>query len=133
MFFRFVYIGLCLLSIAVSFYVKRKLNFFLERNTAIANDKSLEEYKKLVRINMYGALAQILLIFGALGSFIAHIINQGFREVFSLFLLGFAVSFINEIGKLEEQVRTLNCATTELESQYKKISHIWKKKALPNF
>ncbi|WP_335131444.1 hypothetical protein [Nostoc sp.] len=133
MLLRFAYIGLCLLSIAISFYVKTKLENFLQETTAIANTKSLEDYKNVVRLNMYGALAQIIILVGAFGSCIASILNQGLTGVFSLFLLGFAVSFGTQVSTLEEKARTLTCATTELESQYEKISHVWKKKAFPNF
>jgi uncharacterized membrane protein YjjP (DUF1212 family) len=133
MFLHFAYIGMCLLSIVISFYVKAKVENFLEKNTAIANEKSLEDYKNLVRFNMYGALAQIVLLVGAFGSGIAYILNQGFTGIFSLFLLGFAVSVMKQVAQVEEKVRTLTCTTAELERQYTEISHIWKKKAFPDF
>ncbi|MGI2906550.1 hypothetical protein [Tolypothrix sp. VBCCA 56010] len=133
MFLRFAYIGLCLLSIAISFYLKAQLAKFLENNIEIANDKSLEEYKSIVRLDMYGALAQIIVLISAFGSCVAYIVTQGFTGVFSLFLLGFAVSFTKQISQLEEKARTLTCATTQLDRQYKNISHVWKKKALPDF
>lgn len=133
MFLRFAYIGLCLLSIVISFYVKVKLEAFLEKNTAITNDKSLEEYKNVVRFSMYGALAQIFLFICAFGSCIAYIFNQGFNGVFLFFILGFAASFMQQVGKLEEKARMLTCTNAELERQYKKISHVWRKKPLPDF
>jgi len=133
MFLRFAYIGFCLLSIGLSFYLKAKLEGFLQENTAIANEKSLEAYKNVVRLGMYMALTQIILIVGAFGSCIASIFYQGFSGIFSLFLLGFALSFAKPLGELEEKARNLTCATTELENQYKKISHVWQKQALPDF
>jgi hypothetical protein len=133
MFLYYAHIGLCLLSMAISFYVKSKLEKFLERNTAIATEKSLEEYKSVARLNMYGALAQIVLFVSAFGSFLANLFNQGFRGIFSLFLLGFAAGLMQPISELEEKARALTCTTTELEKQYKTISHTWKKKALPDF
>ncbi|AVH64999.1 hypothetical protein [Nostoc sp. 'Peltigera membranacea cyanobiont' N6] len=132
MFLRFAYIGLSLLSIALSFYLKSKLEGFLQENTAIANEKSLEAYKNLVRLDMYIVLTQIILLFGAFASFITYT-YQDFRGVFSLFILGFAVGFAKQIGELEEKARTLDCVNNELESQYKEISHTWQKKALPDF
>ncbi|MGJ5629461.1 hypothetical protein [Nostoc sp. CALU 1950] len=113
--------------------MKAKVENFLEKNTAIANEKSLEDYKNLVRFNMYGALAQIVLLIGAFGSGIAYILNQGSTGIFSLFLLGFAVSVMKQVSQVEEKVRTLTCTTAELERQYTEISHIWKKKAFPDF
>ncbi|MEH2361060.1 hypothetical protein [Nostoc sp.] len=133
MFLRFAYIGLSLLSIALSFYLKSKLEGFLQENTAIANEKSLEAYKNLVRLDMYIVLTQIVLLFCAFASCITYIFYQGFSGVFSLFLLGFAVSFAKQLGELEEKARTLDCADNELEIQYKEISHTWHKKALPDF
>ncbi|MBD2438913.1 hypothetical protein [Nostoc sp. FACHB-110] len=133
MFLRFAYIGLTLLSIGLTFYLKTQLEAFLQANTAITNEKSLEEYKKIVRLDMYIVLTQIILLVGAFGSCIASIWVQGFKGAFSLFLLGFALSFTKQVGELEEKARTLNCGTTELESQYKNISHVWRKKALPDF
>ncbi|MBE9001296.1 hypothetical protein IQ274_24515 [Nostoc sp. LEGE 12447] len=133
MFLHFAYIGMCLLSIVISFYVKAKFENFIEKNTTIANEKSLEDYKNIVRLNMYGALAQIVLFVGAFISGIVYILNQGFAGVFSFFLLWFAASVMKQLGQVEEKVRTLTCATAELERQYTKISHTWKKKAFPDF
>lgn len=133
MFVRFAYIGLCLFSIAISVYIKGKVERFLTKNTAIANEKSLEEYKDIVRLNMYGAIAQIIIIIGAFASCVAFIFAHGVRGVFSLFLLGFAAGFGKELSQLEEKVRSLTCATPELERKYQNISHTWKKKALPDF
>lgn len=133
MFLHFTYIGLSLLSIVLSFYLKAKLEKFLQANTTIANEKSLEAYKNIVRIDMYIVLTQIFLLVSAFGSCVASIWYQGFKGVFSLFLLGFAVSFAKQVGELEEKSRTLTCANPALESQYKDISHVWQKKALPDF
>lgn len=133
MFLRFAYIGLCLLSIALSFYLKAKLEEFLQENTAITNQKSLEAYKNVVRLDMYMVLTQIILLVSAFASCIASIWYQGFSGAFSLFLLGFAVSFAKQVGELEEKLRNLTCATNELESQYKQITHVWQKKAIPDF
>ncbi|HIK08549.1 MAG TPA: hypothetical protein IGS40_28420 [Trichormus sp. M33_DOE_039] len=133
MFLRFAYIGLCLLSIALSFYAKNQLERFLKTNTAITNEKSLEDYKNLARIAMYIVLTQILLLFCAFGSCVFSIFQQGFRGAFSLFLLGFAVSFAGQVGELEEKSRNLTCANEELENKYQQINHVWRKKALPDF
>lgn len=133
MFLHFAYIGISLSSIALSFYLKTKLEEFLQKNKVIANQESLEDYKNVVRLDMYIVLTQLILLVGASGSCIASILQQGLKGVFSLFLLGFAVSFAKQVGELEEKARTLSCTNTELESQYTKISHIWQKKALPNF
>ncbi|KAF3886558.1 MULTISPECIES: hypothetical protein [Nostocales] len=113
--------------------MKDKLEKFLAKNPAIANKQSLEEYKSIVRLNMYGALAQIVLLAGAFICCIGNILNLGFRGAFSLFLVGIATGFLKQIGEFEEKARTLSCATIELERQYQTISHVWKKKALPNF
>ncbi|MCF4970398.1 hypothetical protein CV014_26465 [Nostoc sp. CMAA1605] len=133
MLFRFAYIGLCLLSIALSFYAKNQLERFLQTNTAITNETSLEDYKNLARIAMYIVLTQMLLLFCAFGSCVFSIFQQGFRGAFSLFLLGFAVAFAGQVGDLEEKSRNLTCANEELENQYKQITHTWRKKALPDF
>ncbi|WP_414527719.1 hypothetical protein [Nodularia chucula] len=113
--------------------MKTQLEKFLQQNTAISDEKSLEDYKNVVRLNMYGALAQIIILVGAFGSCIISLINQGFAGVFSLFLLGFAFTFGKQVSTLEEKARTLTCANVELERQYTKISHVWQKKALPDF
>ena len=38
-----------------------------------------------------------------------------------------------EAMELEKKTRALDCANSNLEERYKKISHTWLKKALPDF
>lgn len=128
------YLTLCGLSIAISVWGETELKNFLVKNSAIANDKSLNEYKTMVRLNMYLSLAQIVILGTALCVGLALISSKGASAGFFVTLMLLGVYKLGKgISKLEKQAQTLPCTTNDLDRQHKKITEIWIKKPFPNF
>ncbi|MDB9513133.1 hypothetical protein PN499_18225 [Kamptonema animale CS-326] len=130
-----VFIALCLASIVIPRRVEAELKKFLERNTTIADEKALNEYKSVVRECMHLTLAMMGVICTALFVFAILVWLKGMLAAPLISFLGIAINFSNhkEIGKLEEKARSLTCANRNLQYNYQKISKIWVKNALPNF
>ena len=129
----FVYLGLCLTSIAISRKMETMLSSFVEKNTVINNENALDEYKFVVRKCMYFTLAQIGIIVAALCVCGGFIWMKGFSGAFSLSLLGFALGCGKEVATLEEKARQISCTNKDLEEQYQRISQAWAKEKIPNF
>jgi hypothetical protein len=117
----------------VSSCAEDKLKKFLKRNQEIASETSLNEYKELVRLNMYFALTQIGLLVTSLLALLGITAIKGSGGLFFGVLFFFAVNFGGKVGELEKKARSLNCKHQGLEDRYKEISRVWVKNALPNF
>lgn len=109
---------------------------FLSRYSSISSSKSLEDFKQMVRRQMYQALLQIILL-GAvfiLGSY--GIISRKLSSM-ELLLLIILYGFLVVIGRIcsgiEKQARSLPVSNGTLASEYKAICQSWVKKTLPNF
>jgi hypothetical protein len=127
------YCILCISSILISCYAEDKLKKFLKRNQEIANETSLNEYKEVVRLNMYFALTQIGLLGTCILIFVGIMITRGKSGFFFGMLFFLAVKFMVNVGELEKKARALSCKHRGLEDRYKEISRVWVKNALPNF
>ena len=129
-----LYIGLLSVSLVVIQKLERILNNFLDKNIIINDQTALNEYKSSVRQCMYISLVIILIIVIATCISIALMFYKGFFAsvsfiIFRLLLNGFG----KEAMELEKKARALDCANSDLEEQYQRISHTWVKKALPDF
>lgn len=128
-----VFIGLCFSSIMISRRAEAQLKKFLERNIAIADEQSLNEYKAVVRTNMHLALIQIGVLLIAVCVTAVYIAFIGVSGAFSFALFGIVAGFAQGVGKLEEKARSLKCTNRELDRRYQEISKTWRKNVLPNF
>lgn len=132
-FLLILFVGLCLTLLVICSRVATRTRQFLERNKTIANEKSLDEYKSVVKTSMYLTLALIGIVCTALCISAVLIWLKGIPGALSLLLLGVALGFAKDVGKLEEQARSLPCADSDLERRYQDLSKSWVKQALPNF
>ncbi|MBA2749801.1 MAG: hypothetical protein H0U45_14005 [Tatlockia sp.] len=130
-----IFIGLCFALIFINRRAETQINKFLGRNTTIADEKSLNEYKSVVRENMYLALALIGIMFASFCITAVFIWLKGILGALPLLLLLLLISALGstKVRKLEVKARSLTCANRDLEHRYQKISKIWVKQALPNF
>lgn len=136
MFFLFsTYLGLFFASIVIIRRVETILNIFFDNNTAITNEIALDEYKSVVSECMYLAFAYGGIILGVLCTCIMLIWYIGlFSSSISFLLFIFFIrKFEQQAVKLEEKARTLDCANSNLERQYKIICHTWLTKPFPDF
>ena len=120
---------LFILSLVGYFQVKK----FLSRHNSISDGRHLDNFKSLVRVNMYVALVYIAL---------------GIPGILMSVYLGFAYGLVGIAGviainiphflfgkylkSLEEKARQLECST-EYSQEFRTIGETWFKKALPNF
>jgi hypothetical protein len=128
-----VFLALCFTSVIISRRMEARLKKFLGKNTEIADEKSLKEYKSVVRVCMHLTLAQLGIIGISLCVIGLLIWLNGSSGALSVPLLGLALGFGKDVGKLEEKARSLTSANKDLDRRYKEISTIWSKKALPDF
>lgn len=129
-----LYIGLFSVSLVVIHKLESILNNFLDKNIIINNETALNEYKSTVRQCMYISLILILIIVIAICISISLVFYKGFFASVSFIIFRL---LLNEFGKeamqLEKKARALDCANSDLEEQYQRISHTWVKKPLPDF
>jgi hypothetical protein len=128
------YCGLFLISTILFFFIEIQIRKFLIRNTSIANEKILQEYRSIVRLSMYLALVQIIAAFSTLflGTVLVLITTLSFA-VFISCANGVVFSLCRERARLEKKARSLPSADRDLELKYRRISEIWRKKVLPTF
>jgi len=106
---------------------------FLSLHSLINSRQDLEDFKQMVRKQMYQALVQI----GFLG--VANIVGiYGLitRQVNLLLILVLDVIIIvlsKSFKKTEEQARTLRVSDVSLTGQYESICKTWVEKARPDF
>lgn len=128
----FILVSIC--SIVAGLIAGQQIKVFLKRHKTIADEYVLEEFKFLVRRQMY--MVYFLLLLNVVGLFlnIVVIINHG--------LLGFIVvlainaySFCQSqyFRKLEKKARSLNTADELIARKYYLINNTWVNKALPDF
>jgi len=127
--FIIIYLGVYLNSI-VSANSNKK---FLKRNHSIRDNRCLNEFKILVRTQMYQTLLQIAL----LGSgFLLGLygLKKGEIGILLILLVNGIVFFISKkIKGVENACRNLKVEDNALEQEYRKICDTWVKKALPDF
>jgi DMSO reductase anchor subunit len=128
-----IFVGLCVTSVAISYKAENYLRKFLSNNAKINNEKSIEEYKNLVRKSMHLTLAQILTLCLSLCIVFALFFIKFKYGISSAFIFCVTSRFLGKIAKLEEEARSLNCENEYFKQAYQQISNTWKKKALPDF
>lgn len=109
---------------------------FLSQNRSFNTYQNLEQFKNMVRKQMYQALLQIVLLggMGVLGvvGFITGKLST------SEFIMYFIFNGINlgagKYGKeTERRIRTLSIENLNVRAEYNSICRIWGRKAFPNF
>ena len=128
----FIVVNLC--SIFFGLIAGKQIKAFLKKHKSIANEQTLEEFKSLVRCQMY--LVYFLLFFLVIGFFlnIVVVVNHGLFG-FAVTLLIYAYSFWQSqyFRRLERKARSLNAANEILARKYYLISYTWANKPLPDF
>ena len=99
-----VFLALCLTFVIISGQMEARLKKFLSRNTEIADEKSLKEYKSVVRVCMHLMLAQIGIICVSLCVIGLIIWISGSSGALYVPFLGLTLGFGKNVGKLEEKL-----------------------------
>jgi len=122
-------IALFLLSLGGYFQVKK----FLSQHNTISNHRHLDNFKSLVRVNMYIALVYIAL--GIPGILMSIYLGFAYGLLGIVCVLALNVPhflFGKYLKSLEEKARQLQCSS-EYSQEFRMIGETWFKKALPNF
>jgi len=113
-----------------------RLRQFAAEMKLIADDRQMGLYKAEVARQMYGALAQIVLLGLPLVVFFAglmlgelHISDVGFVFVPAVLILGLALV----LKRHETAMRSIPSATGELEREKLRVVETWLKKPLPDW
>lgn len=128
-----VFIGLCIATFVMGQYGGSQLQTFLDRNKAITDESALNEYKAMVRVNMYLALALIGMTV-AVVVIIALVVSRiGINGLFLAGAYATAIGLNGKNGELEKRARSLECSNLDLEKRYQEVTRVWQKQAFPNF
>ncbi len=114
----------------------RKFTNFLNLVSRIQNDLDMEEFKKLVKENMYAALANIVFLGGSwilyfIGYFIKILNIVDF--VFILIPAVLIVIFSLKLKTLEKKLQNLSADSPTLEDERDRVVDIWLHKPFPNW
>jgi hypothetical protein len=128
----FITVNFC--SIFLRLISGKEIKAFLKRHKTIASEHVLEEFKALVRRQMY--MVYFLLYFLLIGLFlnVIVVIHHGLLG-FALTVLVNAYSFLQSqyFRNLGKKARSLKAANELLERKYYLVSNTWANKPLPDF
>lgn len=120
---------LVLLSLVSYFQVKK----FLSRHNSISREADLNDFKALVRVNMYMALVYLALGIPAIVMSIYLGWEYGLLGIFAVMAVNIPHFMFSQYLKTqEEKARQLNCSP-QFSNEFKTVGETWFKKALPNF
>ena len=106
---------------------------FLRLHGAVTTAGDLDDFKRMVRVNMYVALVYIVL--GIPSILLSMYLSFAYGIYGMVIAIGATVPHFflgKHMKKLDERSRNLECSS-RLDSEYKRIGQVWRKKALPDF
>jgi len=122
------------LCATVSLWSLGQLKGFLAATSAISDRSSLARYKALARLQMYLALAMIVLMGAGLIVGIMVIRRHGLPGLALVIAANLVVLGLGLYHKkVEGTVRGLPVGSDALAEEYRQVSETWVKKALPDF
>jgi hypothetical protein len=121
------------LAFGVSLWSLGQLKAFLAATPSIADGAGLERYKELARLQMYLALAMIVLMGVGLLAGIVVVVRHGLPGLGLVLGVNAVVLGVGlHHKKVEGRVRGLPAAEA-LRDEYRRVSETWVKKPLPDF
>ncbi len=112
---------------------QRSLKAFLAAHGAIVDSAALEAFKRVARVQMYGALYALALGLILIPYSVVLTFSHGLLGLVLVLIpsaLGFALGRATKT--LETRARTLPCVPV-LDAEYTQVGEIWMKRALPRF
>lgn len=126
--------GIYLAAVGVSVASAASLQRFAAAHPAIADRATLDEYKALVRRQMYLALGMLGLLAAGIVAGLALIHRQGLPALGAVLAANAVVFLFGMLHRRSERrVRSLPAASQELDAEYQRVSTSWVKKAVPDF
>jgi NhaP-type Na+/H+ and K+/H+ antiporter len=128
------FFGVYLWGVLACVWSASQVKRFLKRHDEISDVRVLEEFKSLVKLQMYAALVQFFVL--SLGLILGILLMFTFRPLGVLAMLivnSLIFSLSQRFVKLEKKARSLPVANENLAQEYRKVSHTWVKKPFPDF
>ncbi|OVE76483.1 hypothetical protein BVX98_05755 [bacterium F11] len=128
------YIILYSLTIIMNIISGSKIKNYLKKVSKLNSQESMNQFKGVVRRDMYLALVQMSLIIPQVILGIFMIIRYKLSGLMVVLLanaiiIGVAIKY----GVYGKKMRNLPSESAELENEHQRISKIWKEKTLPDF
>ncbi len=112
------------------------MNKFLSQNKSFNTYQDLEQFKSMVRKQMYQALVQIVFLGGmAILGIVGFLIGKMNTFEFLMFLIFNGINVgAGKYGKeTERRIRTLSIENLNIRAEYNSICKTWGRKAFPSF
>jgi hypothetical protein len=134
MFLLALFVGILGLHAALSLWVHIQIRRFLAETPTIADERSLQRYKDLVRPQMYAALAGIGILLAGLVVSLLIVARYGCGGFFVVMLANaWMIGASLYLRRFEVRARSLEVTSEALEPEYRRVSAVWVKKPLPDF
>jgi hypothetical protein len=128
-----VFLAIYVIAAAVSLWSRGQVGGFLEDTPRIRSTSDLERFKELVRLEMYLALAMIVLLVTGMIIGLLLIRQHGAVALLPVLLVNGVVLGLGLFHKkVEERARNLRTAEG-LETEYQRVCYSWNKKPFPDF
>lgn len=128
------FLVLAVVQAGLSLWSRRVLQSFLARHPAVQGTATFEEYKQLVRGQMYGALAYLVLGIASLALAISLAVRGGLGAVVLVVAVNVPLLLLgNSNKKIEERVRALECSDPQLAGEFARVGETWVRRPLPDF
>ncbi len=127
------YIAINVAFMGVLLWSRAVLAGFLRGHEAIESAATLDEFKGIVRRNMYAALGSA--VFGVVSLIWAVLLIREYGAIGLVVVLALSAPLLLlslSTNKLERRSRSLACDPV-LQEEYARVSEVWIKKALPDF
>lgn len=128
------FLVLAVVQAALSIWSRNVLNTFLARHPAVQGTATFEEYKQIVRGQMYAALVYLVLGIASLLLAIALAVSGGLATVALVVAVNVPLLLLGQSNKkIEERVRALPCSDPQLAGEYARVGESWVRRPLPDF
>jgi len=126
----FIVFGLALVNMLVG---TAGIRSFLANTRMISSTMDLDNFKRLVRRQMFQALLQMALLGAGLVLGIYALVKEE-AGLLLILVLNAVIFASGQMGKgFEERARSLKVSDPLLESRYKAVCHTWVHKPFPDF
>jgi len=125
-----------ILGILNGWWGKGRIEAFLAVVPDIATPHELNQFKRMVKEQMYLALGQLLLLGGALVLMIYGILAErlGFLDILILILVnGFIFFMARRFKRVEQQAASLPVTDQALTDEYQRVCLTWRRKPFPDW
>lgn len=106
---------------------------FFAAHGLIDGPGALEDFKQMVRRQMYQALAQLFLLLGANAVALFGLVTGQVKLLAIITLNGAVIIVSKPMKKVEERLRRLEVSDQALKDEYGEICRTWLGKPLPDF